>query len=299
MEKNKPLQQLNGRAGGFYFAVAIALYVILSFVGQAIMGAVAEKTSTVYLAVCSTFSAVSFLAVIFYVRFCLKQPSKNFVGQTFGLKFIPLAIILSCGMFLGLGYVNNAIAELFIGWGANIKSPLDEITIDLEKFIVFSITVALLPAISEELFFRGIILNTLSGSKQVYAVLMSALCFALYHCSVAQFVYQFIYGVALGFLFITAKSVLPCVIAHFLNNFSVLLLRYLKVEINLYSLTILMIGVVCLAVFSALVYLVITKCKRQDEESKAEKGEVIRFFFPYALFAIIICVALAVGSLVG
>ncbi|MBQ8426451.1 MAG: CPBP family intramembrane metalloprotease [Clostridia bacterium] len=299
MKENKPLQQLNGRTGGFYFAVTIALYVILSFVGQAIMGAVAEKTSTVYLAVCSTFSAVSFFIVIAYALFFAKQPTKCIVGQSFGLKFIPLAIILSCGMFLGLGYVNNAIAEVFIGWGANIKSPLDEITIDLGKLIVFSITVALLPAISEELFFRGIILNSLSGVKQVYAVLISALCFALYHCSVAQLVYQFIYGVALGFLFITVKSVLPCIIAHFANNFSVLLLRYLKVEINLYSLTIIMIGVACLAVFSALVYLLLKKGKKQEKEIKTEKGEITRFFFPYAMFAIIICVALAIGSLVG
>lgn len=299
MKENKPLQQLNGRTGGFYYALSIALYVTFSFVGQAIMGAVAEKTSTLYIAICSTFSALTFFAVIAYVRFYIKQPTKRIVGQTFGVKFIPLAIILSCGMFLGLGYVNSAIAKVFIGWGANIKSPLDEITIDLEKFIVFSITLALLPAISEELFFRGIILNSLSGAKQVYAALISALCFALYHCSLAQFVYQFIYGIVLGFLFITAKSVLPCIIAHFLNNFSVLLLRYLRVEINLYSLKTIMIGVTCLAVFSALVYLVLKNVNKQEKEIKTEKGEITRFFFPYAMFGIIICVALAIGSLVG
>ncbi len=295
MEENKQLQQLNARSGGFYYAITIALYVLISFLGQALMSALAEKTSTVYLAVCSTFSIISFAIVLAYTIFYCKTNITSITGESKGVKFIPPALLLSIGMLLGLGYVNDAIANLFKGWGLNVSSlsvPLDTVG----QFVLFSVILAVLPAVFEELFFRGLILNSLNGIKRVYAVLISALCFALYHGSVAQLVYQFIYGVALGFLFVTAKSILPCVVAHFINNFAVLLLNFLKVNLDLYSLWIIALGVFCLAVFSAIIFLVLRKNKEEIEE---KTDSLKNFLFPSAIFAFLVCISLAIGSLVG
>ena len=47
MNENKTLEQLNAKSGGFYYASTIAIYVMLSFLGQALMSALAEKTSVV------------------------------------------------------------------------------------------------------------------------------------------------------------------------------------------------------------------------------------------------------------
>lgn len=294
MNENKSIKQLNARTGGFYFAFTIALYVLISFIGQMVMGAVSEKGSTVYIAVCSTFSAICFIIVIVYALFGEKICYKNLTGESNGLKFILPALLLSCGMFLAFGYVNTAIANIFKGWGLKVS----ELSIPLSNpwhLVVFSITLAVLPAIAEELFFRGIILNSLSGVKRIYAVLISALCFALYHCSVAQLVYQFIYGVALGLLFILAKSILPCIIAHFVNNFALLCMQYFNVNVDMFNFKLIIIGATCLAIFSTVVFFV---CKNKKEEVKEKSGEATKFFFPYALFAIIVCIALSVSSLV-
>ncbi len=296
MKENKSIQQLNARSGSFYFAFAISLYVIVSFLGQAIMGAITEKNGTLYVAVCSTFSALSFLIAIAYAFFGEKINAKNIVGESYGVKLILPALLLSCGMFFGLGYVNSSIATIFKGWGLTVS----EFSVPLSSpwhLVVFSITLALLPAIAEELFFRGIILNSLSGVKKIYAVLISGLCFALYHCSVAQLVYQFIYGVALGFLFLSAKSILPCIIAHFTNNFTVLCLQYFNANVNLFNVKLIILGAICLAIFSAVMYLTLKNNKKAERLDK--KGEITKFFFPYALFAIIVCIALAVSSLVS
>lgn len=295
MNENKTIKQLNATNGGFYYTVTIAIYVIVSFLGQALMSAVAEKTSTVYLAVCSTFSVISFSVVLIYLLGFSKVKFGMIVGKGVGVKYLPIALLLSIGMFLGLGYVNDAIANIFVGWGLNVSSikiPLDTVG----QYIIFTIVLAVLPAIAEELFFRGIILNSLSGAKQVYAVLISALCFALYHGSVAQLVYQFIYGVALGFLFVTAKSIVPCMVAHFVNNFAVISLNFFKVSVNLYHVLTIIIGAVCLAIFSSVIFLILRK-RNIDKDTNG--GEIKRFFFPYAIFATIICVALAIGGLVG
>lgn len=298
MEKNKEFKQLNGREGGIYYAFTIALFVILSFIGQAIMGAIVDKTSTVYIAVCSTFSVITFFAVIAYAVFYVKVQPKSLVGEGFGVKFLPASLLLACGMFFGLGYVNEAIAKIFTDFGLNVSAINVPLTSPLH-LIFFSVTLALLPAIAEELFFRGIVLNSLSKVKKVYAVLISALCFSLYHCSVTQLIYQFIYGVALGFLFLTAKSVLPCIVAHFVNNFTVLCMQYFNVQLNLFSIVYIAIGVACLAVFATVVFFVFRKRKEKEQSSQTEDGEISAFIVPYGLFAFLVCIALAVGSLVS
>ena len=44
------------------------------------------------------------------------------------------------------------------------------------------------------------------------------MCFALFHASALQTFYQFICGCAFALLAIRARSLFPCVLAHFLNN---------------------------------------------------------------------------------
>ena len=154
-------------------------------------------------------------------------------------------------------------------------------------------------AIVEELFFRGLILGSLKGVKVHYAVLISALCFSMYHSSVAQLVYQFVYGVALGYLMVVAKSVVPCIFAHFVNNFAVLCFEYFKVNIDLYNSIIIAIGSLCLAIFATVVFLILRKRSKaqNQQQEQVEKGEVKRFFFPVGVFALIICLTLAIGGL--
>ena len=59
----------------------------------------------------------------------------------------------------------------------------------------------------------------LYGAKALTVCLITALTFALYHGSFAQLIYQFIYGAMLFALFKAFDNIIPCIIAHFLNNF--------------------------------------------------------------------------------
>ena len=297
MQENKSL--LDARKGGYCFAGMIALYVILSFIGQAVFSAILGENSTAYVAVCSLFSVISMSGVLFYAVYGLKINVAQFTGDNFGIIGLPLASIISCGMFMGLGYINTTVANIFVDMGLKVSSinvPLDSVW----HLLLFSILLAVFPAIVEELFFRGLLIGSLKNVKSHFAVLVSALCFALYHSSVAQLVYQFVYGVALGYLFVIAKSIVPCIFAHFVNNFAVLCFEYFKVNVDLFNPIIIAIGSACLAVFATVVYFVYRKrAKMQTDQDKikVEKGEIKRFFFPTGIFAIIICLTLAIGGL--
>ena len=207
-------ENFNGaKSGGFIYTATFILFLIISFVGKTVLTAF-SVSDTAYYAVSSLFSVSAFLcAVCFYARFNR--------GKRFFTKFAPVYIVpsllLAAGMFLGLGFLNSLVAEGIKSVGgvaSDVQIPLDTPF----QYVLFTVLLCVFPAIAEEIFFRGILTERLSGVKTSAGVLTVALCFSLYHGSVAQLFYQFIYGVGLGFLTLKAKSVIPAVIAHFANN---------------------------------------------------------------------------------
>lgn len=292
VEKSLNNLPLSCKNGGFIFTVAMCLYVLISFVGQAILSAVTDVNGCLYIAVCSLFSIISLLSVtIFYGAkkdSCFRLTR---IIKPVKVENVCIALALALGMFFGLGFINSLIAKWITDLGLNAggtQIPLDT----FGQFLLFTFTLAILPAIVEELFFRGLLLECFKGVGVYLAIVVNALVFALYHCSVSQFVYQFIYGVMLGLLAIKSGSILPCVIAHFFNNFLVIILQYLKVEIDLFNPLFIIIGLVVTVVC----FLLLVRNNRHEENSRNNR-ELLDFFVPVGTFGIIICVTLIVGAL--
>jgi sodium transport system permease protein len=81
------------------------------------------------------------------------------------------------------------------------------------------VALALVPALCEEIAFRGFILTGLHRRlRPRNAVLASAFLFALYHLNVFLFLPTFGLGVVLGLLTVRSRSVLPAMLLHFLHN---------------------------------------------------------------------------------
>ena len=291
MIKNS-FQQLNKeKASGLSFSLMIIAYVFISFLGQPIVNAIFGSGSA-FVAICSTFSSLSILLVlIFYAR---NSEEKFFsLVNVKGCKwyYCLLSIGVSVGMLFGLGFINDLVASLFksaglklSGISLNLSSPL--------HLVVFSFTFAVLPAVFEEFFFRGLLLGKTREAGIISATVSVALCFALYHGSVAQLTYQLIYGVILCLLFICAESVVPCIIAHFLNNFAVLIIEYFKIPIDLYNPLIISAGLVVLAVSVAIIIFRIVK-----KERKVACGDIKDFWLPFGLFGGGVCLMLALIGL--
>jgi membrane protease YdiL (CAAX protease family) len=92
--------------------------------------------------------------------------------------------------------------------------------------ILCVLVICVLPAVFEELIFRGFILNGLKVFGDRTAILISALLFSLYHMNPSQTLYQFIVGALFAFIAVSAKSIIPTIIAHFLNNFIIVVNYY-------------------------------------------------------------------------
>lgn len=291
MDKNNKLK-LNAKDGGIAFSVMIVLYVLISFVGQVVLSAVCESGSVVQISISALFSIVAIILTCSAILLQKNAPIKETLSmEKFKCFSLLPAIMLAFGMFLGFGFINEAFAGIFKKWGLNVSGlvlPLENIG----HFILFTIILAVFPAVVEELFFRGLMLSSLSGVKTVYAVLTVSICFALYHCSIAQFIYQLIYGAGLTILAIYAKSVFPCIIVHFINNFTVICCEYFKLSVNLLSPYIILIGIALLVGFS-----IIVSIKLKREPNKVNEKAMLKFWVPFGVFGAAVCLLIIISNL--
>jgi len=88
------------------------------------------------------------------------------------------------------------------------------------------VSTAVLPALVEEMVFRGYILGALRPQGDGLAIVFSAVFFGLLHGNLLQIPFAFILGLIFGYLTVQTGSIWPAVLLHFLNNAFSVVLQY-------------------------------------------------------------------------
>ena len=84
--------------------------------------------------------------------------------------------------------------------------------------------VSIMPAITEEITIRGVVLSNYKSVNPIWAAIVTGLYFGLLHMNLQQFPYTFILGIVLALVVIFSKSVYCSMLFHFaFNGVSVLL----------------------------------------------------------------------------
>lgn len=88
--------------------------------------------------------------------------------------------------------------------------------------------IALLPAIGEELFFRGLLQKHFSEAFKNHhiAILVTAIIFSAFHLQFLSFLPRVFLGIILGYLFFWSKSIWLPIVAHFTNNAFAVIVMY-------------------------------------------------------------------------
>jgi uncharacterized protein len=95
------------------------------------------------------------------------------------------------------------------------------ITVDnLGGLMLNLVMIAVIPAVGEELLFRGLIQRHLGESfKNVHlAIIVTAVIFSLVHMQIYSFLPRFFLGIVLGYLLFIGRSIWYPIMAHFINN---------------------------------------------------------------------------------
>ena len=75
-----------------------------------------------------------------------------------------------------------------------------------------------MPAVLEEIYFRGALQGIMRPSGSSVAIFAPALLFALLHLDLAQSITALVCGIFLGWLVERSGSILPGMLLHFINN---------------------------------------------------------------------------------
>ncbi len=300
---------------GTSYALAMFIFIMMAFIGQsALISADVERTSVTYIAVNALFPSVAFLAVICLNGFGDKVGLKSKVKlQKFNPAYLIFAFLLALGMLFAFGTANELFVSLLENLGLTVPEAVTPPLDDVGQYLLFVLTLAVLPALMEEIFFRGILQSELDEKRSVLSSITVAIAFAFYHCSATQFVYQFIYGFALSILAYKAKSIWPSVVAHFTNNFIILTLEFAGLTINFKSYVVIVIGVLLLALFVLGIIFYkrkgelpvkddktrVKSAKKTARDSQQKPENPFKFYLPYGLFGIAVCLTLIISNLLA
>ncbi|MDR0738969.1 MAG: CPBP family intramembrane metalloprotease [Oscillospiraceae bacterium] len=239
------------------FLVSVVLYNVLFvdfdiFTKQALRNAANNKILLyVGLAISNMLSMVVLSSYLIS-----KQTIK--MGQIFCFKRLSskaLFYFTSMGLFVSF-FANMASSVLVNNLRAFGFFKKDTPDIPIEKnpaeILVFAISVSLVPAIFEEIAFRGVVLGSLRRYGDYFAVLVSSLLFAMVHKDKYQVPFAFVLGLVLGSFLVETNSIFPSMLIHFFNNFFSCVLSLLKAyskksyEVfgDIYILIVLILGII-------------------------------------------------------
>ncbi|MBQ8180460.1 MAG: CPBP family intramembrane metalloprotease [Ruminococcus sp.] len=117
-----------------------------------------------------------------------------------------------CSILLGQYVVN-----MFSLAGIRINSGGDYPATGI-GFMVSAIYTCVVAPVTEELFFRGMLLKTFSRANQRFAIFFTAFMFGLAHGNVAQFILGFVLGIFFAHITLKHDSIIPAIGIHALLN---------------------------------------------------------------------------------
>ena len=193
-----------------------------------------SQTSVNILKIIQFFSAVgTFISPIITYGYLTNFQfglNKKFNRQTALLSIGTIIIVTPFVSFL----IEQSMLIDFPEWMKKFDKDSETIVLAFLKMnnlsdLMFNLLVmAIVPAIGEELFFRGFIQNTFLGffKNSHLAIIFTSILFSLIHFDLVGFLPRFFLGAILGYMFFISKSLWIPILAHFINNAMAVIISY-------------------------------------------------------------------------
>jgi membrane protease YdiL (CAAX protease family) len=99
------------------------------------------------------------------------------------------------------------------------------------EFMLVVVTVAVVPALSEELLFRGLVQRSVEeATGGLKAAIIAGVIFGAYHLNPFSIVPLAALGIYFGFIVYRSRSIIVAIAAHFFNNFVACVAIYLQLD---------------------------------------------------------------------
>lgn len=226
----------NALDSGLAFAIFTLLMIGASYTLQPILSALYSRTGDYMF--CNVISALITQGIIALIAFAFSKIRRvGFLsGGGFTCSFDPLNALFGTLLCFGIYFLLSSAHYSFVDdWTEliyltdyatkNEISGLTDAWVNPFFTIVYVfVIVPLLPAICEEALFRGVIMRGLRQFGNAFAVIASALIFAIMHGGYEQFVLQFAVGLAIGSAVMISDNLFTGMAMHFLYNLGTVIL---------------------------------------------------------------------------
>jgi len=203
------------RAAGSAVEPSLAAAIVMATLATYLVVAVVAPRSAAVMAAQAVLAAVPIAAVALTRRRAMPSATTR---AALGLRAAPLRFFVAA---IAIGattwYLNMYLVALLPVTERQVQELAE--LVDRPSLAAALVMFALVPAVCEELLFRGVLARALGRPLRLAAAAaISAVVFSAYHLSLAQALPTLTLGFVLALIAIRADSVLPTMIAHALNN---------------------------------------------------------------------------------
>ena len=258
--------------GALSLALIFVMQYAFSFIVTLLIkfGAIpAENLKAPYLGLGNTMYMYLYMAVYIcsllwpalIVSYCCKKRFSPFTPAKpvpFGIAFF--GVLSAIGLCMLSNIINSYILYFFTEMGLNVPEAPQTMVATPTSLALNLFTMAVLPALLEEMIYRGYILRVLRPYGNLFAVLISSALFSLMHGNLRQIPFAFIVGLVLGSLYVCTNNIWLPIAVHFANNAISVLMEYFAFSLPetyqgvFYALIIyglIVVGIVCSIVLLA------------------------------------------------
>lgn len=132
-------------------------------------------------------------------------------------KKLMLTALVSLGAANAVYVINVFISMAAYSLGFELDYAITDPVTKIDRAAEVITTVVLAP-VFEEIFYRGIIMRSLSRVSKYFAIFVSSAAFGLAHGNIYQFILGFTVGIVFAYADMKMDSILPSVIAHVAVN---------------------------------------------------------------------------------
>lgn len=143
-----------------------------------------------------------------------------------------LGILGGVGVCMAANIVTSYVLTFLEQFGITVPEAPEMMVNSLESYILNIFTIAILPALLEEMAFRGCVLRLFRPYGDGFAIIVSALVFGLMHGNLRQIPFAFIVGLVLGWLYSVTNNIWVPITVHFINNAVSVTMEYLGFQLK-------------------------------------------------------------------
>ena len=236
-------------AAPFLLIIVLTLLAVSGTIDPARLG----LADNPYLAIVTIQLIVYALPTVFFCRLRGSGYAKGLRLRLFRANHLLFMLLALIAMVAGSALINLAVFRIFPDSGASTVSS----AVQGQDLFFAVIALAVLPALTEDFLFRGVILTEYQSVSVPFAVIISSLLFAMMHLNPVRLPTYFFCGILLAIVAYATRSVFAPMIVHLLNNIAALFLdRFVyNVAGNQENRGILLAFILCCVLFVSLVLL--------------------------------------------